>query len=147
MRGHDVDPLKPHRRHRGASGGFTLFEILMAILIMTIAIVPMIQAFGPALFFTGTEEGVGVFTNRARHTLNRIVAADFGTLDDLVRNNQANPVNLDALFGAGQESFSFRGVTYTPQAVITDASGGSGGLLDIAVTIDQVTLKTGKANY
>lgn len=143
-----MSPLKLHRRpHRGNSDGFTLFEILIAILIMVIAIVPMIQAFGPALFFTGTEEGVSVFTNQARHTVNRIAAADFGTLDALVQNNQANPVNLDTFFGAGQESFSFRGVTYTPRVVITDISGGSGGLLDISVSIDQITMRTSKANY
>ncbi len=132
---------------RGESNGFTLVEILIAVLIMVIAVVPLMQAFGPALFSTRTEEGITVFANQARHTVNRVAALDFETLNTLVQDNQANPVNLDALFGAGQESFSFRGGTYTPRVVITDASAGSGGLLDIVVSIGEITMTISKAKY
>ena len=36
--------------------GFTLFEILLAVLFLAIALAPMMTAFGPALSATGSEE-------------------------------------------------------------------------------------------
>lgn len=126
--------------------GFTLFETLFAIFILLIAIVPMINAFGPSLFATASEETNIVFTNYARQTLNRVAVLDFKTLNA----NQANPVNLDSLFGTGgtsQETFSFKGVNYVPTVGITDKSEGAGGLLEITVTMNQVSLKTLKADY
>ena len=79
--------------------------------------------------------------------MNRVAALDFKTLNDLVQNGQANPVNLDTLFGTGQESFVFKGTSCVPTVVITDASGGAGGLLEITLTLNRVTLKTLKAGY
>jgi len=127
--------------------GFTLFEVILAVFILVIAVAPMIQAFGPSLFATAGEETTIVLTNYARQTLNRVATLDFKTLNDLVQTSQANPVNLDSLFGAGQESFTFKGASLTPTVVITDASGGNGGLIEITTTISQVTLKTLKADY
>ena len=55
------------RRKRFISNdrGFTLFEIILVVLILSIAIVPMVTAFGPAIFSTGVEEEIAVFTNAA----------------------------------------------------------------------------------
>ena len=119
----------------------------MAIVILAVAIVPIMNAFGPSLFATVSEESNTVFTNCARQTLNRIAVLDFKTLNNLVVNNQANPVNLHNLFGDDNEVFSLRGTSYLPVATITDASAGAGGLLEITVTINQVSLKTLKADY
>lgn len=134
------------RKAKGTNAGFTLFEVLLTILILLIAIVPMIDAFRPSLFATAGEEANVVFTNRARHTLNRAASLDFKTL----ASNLGTP-SLDTLFGVGQEaveSFSLSGLSYIPSVSISDASGGIGGLLEIAVTINnQVTLKTLKADY
>jgi prepilin-type N-terminal cleavage/methylation domain-containing protein len=127
--------------------GFTLFEVLLAVFILVIAVAPMINAFGPSLFAAANEETTIVSANYARQTLNRVLALDFKTLNDLVQNGQANPVNLDSLFGTGQESFVFKGTTCVPTVVITDASGGNGGLAEITSTVNRVTLKTLKAGY
>ena len=127
--------------------GFTLVEIVIAVALLAIAIVPMVSAYGPAIFSTSTEEETAVFTNQARGTLNRVAALDFPILD----NNQGNPVDLVTLFGsaaeAAKESFSLEGNTYTPMVAIADVSGGLGGLLEITVTLDQVSLITLKTEY
>jgi len=137
----------PGRRIIGNSEGFTLFEILLALAILAIAIVPMMNAFAPGLSALDNEEKTAVFTNQARGTLNRVAALDFTVLN----NNQADSVNLAALFGsqdeADKESFSFKGQNYTPILAIKDASGGAGGLLEITVTVDPVTFKVLKAEY
>lgn len=127
--------------------GFTLVEIIIAVALLAIAIVPMVSAYGPAIFSTSTEEETAVFTNQARGTLNRVAALDFPILD----NNQGNPVDLVTLFGsaaeAAKETFSLEGNTYTPMVAIADVSGGLGGLLEITVTLDQVSLITLKTEY
>jgi hypothetical protein len=79
--------------------------------------------------------------------MNRVMALDFDTLKD----NQGDPVDLAALFGsaaeATKENFQFRRENYTPQVAIADASEGSGGLLQLTVTVDHVRLTTLKAEY
>ncbi len=135
--------------------GFTLIEIIMALLILAIAIVPMLNAYNPGLFSTANEEEVTVFTNRARSTLNRVSVLDFKSLYTLVQTNQANPVNLSNLFGsadeAAKETFSLKGTNYTPIVVMTDFSDVGeqkvGGLIEIIVTVKQINLKTLKAEY
>jgi hypothetical protein len=134
------DPTTP-----GCSSGFTLFEVVLAIVILVVAIVPMVNAFKPSLLSTQNEEMAVVFTNQARGTLNRVASMDFTTL----WSNQGTP-GLDTLLGAGQEaveSFSLGSVTYTPIVSIADASSGTGGLLEITVTVNQIALKTLKADY
>ena len=126
--------------------GFTLVEIVLVVLILGVAIVPMVGAFMPAGRSVSWNEQTTVFTNQARWTLSRAAALDFATLDA----NQGDPVNLSVLFGSGaeaaKEDFTFRGQSYTPALAVTDASGGVGGLLQLRVTIDDVTLTTLKAN-
>lgn len=127
--------------------GFTLVEIIIAVALLAIAIVPMVNAYGPAIFSTSTEEETAVFTNQARGTLSRVAALDFATLD----NNQGDPVDLATLFGsvpeAAKETFSFQGDAYTPTVAIADVGGGDGGLLKLTATMDRVSLKTLKAEY
>jgi prepilin-type N-terminal cleavage/methylation domain-containing protein len=127
--------------------GFTLVEIIIAVLLLAIAIVPMVGAYGPAIFSTAVEDGVGVFSNQARGTLNRVAALDYAILS----NNQGSPVDLVALFGsaaeAAKETFSFHGTSYTPTVAIADVSGGLGGLLEITVAVDQVSVITLKTEW
>ena len=122
--------------------GFTLMEIVMAVLLLAIAIAPMVDAFKPALFATSSEEELSVFTHRARGTLNRAAALSFATLD----TNKSASVDLAALFGsaseAAKEAFTFKGVSYTPTVAITDQSRGDGGLLEITVTVANVSVQT-----
>ncbi len=134
-------------RHRSNHKGFTLLEIIFAVLLLGIAISPMLSAYVPAIISTGATDEMAVFTSRARGTLNRVGALEFIILD----NNQGDPVDLATLFGsaaeAAKETFSFQRETYTPTVAISDASGGEGGLLELTVTIGQVNLKTRKAEY
>ncbi len=127
--------------------GFTLFEIILAVLFLAIAIAPMLNAYSPAIFSIKGEEETAVFTNQARGTLNRVAALDFTTLDD----NKGNPVNLTALFGsteeADKETFFLKGTSYTPVVSISDVSGGDGGLLEIIATVDRISLKTLRTEY
>ncbi|MCG6918585.1 MAG: type II secretion system GspH family protein [Deltaproteobacteria bacterium] len=129
------------------SRGFTFLEIMLVVLILAIAIVPMVRAFAPAVLTASTDEETAVFANQARGTLNRVMALDFDTLD----NNQGDPVDLAVLFGsaaeADKETFTFKGKNYTPTVAITDASGGLGGLLQLAVTAEQVRFATLKSQY
>ena len=127
------------------SWGFTLFEIFLAILILAIAIVPMMNAFAPALLSTSQGEEQAVFTGQARRTMNRLLDMDFRILD----TNRGNRANLVDLFGsqaeADKESFVYLGTTYAPVVAITDASSGSGGLLELTVTLNNIILQTLKA--
>ena len=115
--------------------GFTLLEIFLALLILAIAIVPMMNSFAPALLSTGQGEEQAVLTGQTRQTMNWLLELDFRTLD----TNQATPNVLVALF------VSQAGVDYVPAVTITDASGGSGGLLEVKVTRKNVTQQTYKA--
>jgi len=127
--------------------GFSLFEIILAVLILAVAIVPMLNAFSPAAFSTTAQEETAVFINQARGTLNRVSALDFETLN----TNQGNPVDLAVLLGAqaeaDKEAFTFKGQNITPTVAITDSSGGTGGLLELTVSIEQVSLSTLKAEH
>ena len=127
--------------------GFSLVEILIAVMILTLAIVPIINAIGPAVRTTAAEAQSSVFANQARATLNRLLTVDFATLNA----NQGNAVDLESLFGstaeANLENFLLNGKSYTPSVDITDAGGGAGGLLELTVTINQVRLTTLKADY
>ena len=129
------------------NSGFTLLEVLLVVLLLAITIVPMLQAFSPAVSSADSIKETAVFTNQARGTMNRVMAFDFDTLN----SNQGDPVDLVSLFGsaaeAAKEDFQFRGENYTPTVVIADASGGPGGLLQITVTADYVRLTTLKAAY
>ena len=127
--------------------GFSLVEILIALVILTLGIVPLINAIGPAVNTTTAHAQFSVSTNQARATLNRIWSLDFASLN----THQGDPVDLTSLFGsaaeADRENFQFNGKFYTPTVAISDASGGAGGLLQLTVTIDQVRLTTLKADY
>ena len=118
----------------------------MTLLILAIAIVPMMNAFAPALLATGQGEEQEVLTGQARETMNWFLDLDYRTLDA----NRATPANLVALFvsQAAQDKprFSYMGRSYTPVVAIADASGGSGGLLEVTVTLKTVSLQSLKAN-
>jgi len=130
-----------------SSKGFSLVEIMLAVVILAVAIVPLVSAYGPAVFSTGGQEEMTVFSQRARGTLARICSLDYETLKD----NMGNPADLAALFGsaeeAAKETFAFRGISYTPTVVIQEETPGQEGLLEIIVTLSPVSLKTLKADY
>jgi type II secretory pathway pseudopilin PulG len=138
--------FRTDRTGRVRTGGFSYIEIIFSVLILSIAVSSMISAYSPAIF-SGNEQQMAVFANRARGTLNRLVCLEYGTLNNLVRNNLANPVDLTALFGSGAETFTFQGRTYTPIATITNQGGSSGGLLELTVRIQQVEVRTLKSDY
>ena len=139
-----------------SSGGFTLIEILLAMVLIALTVVPMMEAFSPGHAVEGGEEAA-VFTNQVRGTLNRIAAYDYEVLDSYVSTYGTGTMNLMRLFiiagfsngtsEAALENFTFKGTNYTPAVTITDASGGAGGLYELSVTIEYVTLKTQKAEY
>ena len=135
------------RQRLTSDHGFSLVEILIAVMILTLAIVPIINAIGPAVKTTAAEAQFSVSTNQARATLNRLLSLDFATLNA----NQGNAVDLTSLFGstaeANLENFLLNGKLHTPTVAIIDASGGAGGLLQLTVTINQVRLTTLKADY
>jgi prepilin-type N-terminal cleavage/methylation domain-containing protein len=141
-----------NRRLLSSPKGLTLIEVAVALLILSLVIIPLMDSFRTALITTGGEERLAVFTNQARGTLYRIAALDFADLD----SNRGNPVDLAVLFGgatdpkpdeAAKEDFDYRGKTYTPTVALSDASGGAGGLLELSVTVEEINLKTLIADY
>jgi len=121
----------------------------MTLLILAVAIVPMMNAFAPALLATVQGEEQEILTGQARRTMNRLTDLDFRNLDA----NRGTPLTAEqliALFGSqaevDKESFAYLGATYAPVVAIADASGGAGGLLEITVTLRTVSLQTLKAN-
>lgn len=139
--------LNIRRRMPRGDHGFSLVELLIALVILALGIVPIINAVGPAVNTTAALAQISVATNQARATLNRLSSLDFASLSA----HQGDPVDLTSLFGsaaeASLENFMFNGQLYTPAVAITDASGGAGGLLQLTVTIDPVRLTTLKADY
>ncbi|MBW1962301.1 MAG: prepilin-type N-terminal cleavage/methylation domain-containing protein [Deltaproteobacteria bacterium] len=127
--------------------GFTLLEIVIALTILAIAIIPILNAYAPAIFSAAEDEKTAVFTNQVRGTISRVMTLDFQTLS----SNQGDPVDLVSLFGsaeeAAKETCTFNGKAYTPSVAISDASSAQGGLLELTVTLEQVSLKTLKAQY
>ena len=143
-------------KHPHNTAGFTLVEILLAMVLIAITIVPMMEAFSPGRTASGGEEAT-VFANQARGTLNRASAMDYATLESYITTYGTGTINLTNLFtvagfssGATQaalENFAFKGTSYTPTVTIADFSSGAGGLYELTVTIEYVTLKTLKAEY
>jgi hypothetical protein len=81
-----------------------------------------------------------VFVSQANGTLSRITALPY----DQLATNLGASVSLGSM--ASEERFTHRGVTYTPVVGITDASGGTGGLIRLSVTVESVQLSTLKAS-
>lgn len=125
--------------------GYSLIEIVVALFILAVAVVPMIRTYALALHSTTAKEEMVVFANRARGTLYRALALDYDTLN----SNLGDPVDLAILFGseaeAAKETFVLDGKSYTPEIAIVEAGGGSPGLLELRVTLENVVLSTLKA--
>lgn len=134
-------------RLRGAlnQAGFSLLEILIALFIMALAIVPMMTAFMTAMTATEGQARTLVYFHQANGTLSRLMAAEFAAL----AAHKGNPVDLSALWGsseqAAKETFTYGSTAVTPSVAITDAGGGKGGLLEIVVTVDDLQLQTLRA--
>jgi len=152
-----IQLIFPRLRTLRNNHGLTLLEVTMAVFILGLAIVPMMNAFGPARQSVKAEEQTTVFTFQAMSTLSRIAGLDY---EDLL-NNQGNPVDLAILFGsptnpkpdeAAKESFMLRGETYTPEIAIapyTDPATAEviAGALVLTASIQHVSLTILKADY
>lgn len=129
-----------------SSEGFTLFEILIALVIMGTAIIPIMEAMAPSLSTIPYLEKKTVLANRARGTLNRLMVLDF----DNLTANVGNPVDITSLFGSvaegKKESFTHDGVVYQPIIAIEDESGGDNTLLKLSVTFENLKLTTLKTD-
>jgi prepilin-type N-terminal cleavage/methylation domain-containing protein len=132
--------------------GFTLAEVLVALLLISIAVAPIIGAFSPSLKASGANEERAVFSNQANRTTSRLAKLDYEALE----NNQGDPVDLAALFGwpdapdaaeAAKEDFVLHGQTYSPRVSISDASEGAGDALELRVTIGTLSLLSYRAKY
>ncbi len=100
------------------SSGFTLFEIILALFIISLAIIPMMTSFGPAMMTSAAVEKTAVMTNQARATMERLLALDFDTLKSKVDESQ--PLSGSSVFGDPDETFTFKGSTYSPAITIRD---------------------------
>lgn len=129
-----------------SSGGLTLFEVLLALVILATAIVPVMEAIAPSLTAVSHLERAVVLANRARGTMNRVLNLDFETLAD----NIQDPVDLETLFGSSEEAleeaFSHNGISYVPVVAIEEYSEGDSTLLQVTVVLDSLTLVTLKTD-
>ncbi len=136
----------PLSREGLSARGFTLFEILVAMALLGLLILPLLKSVGPSLTSISHVEKEITLTNQARATLNRILSLDFNTLVSCM----GNPVDSALLFGstaeAQKENFLVQGKSYSPKIIIQDASEDtSQTLLKLTVALDTLTLVTLKA--
>lgn len=128
------------------SSGFTLFEIIIALFIISIAVIPMMNSFGPAMSTAANVEKSAVMTNQARATMERLLVLDFNTLKSKVDDSQ--PLTGNNVFGDSDETFIFEGDSYAPSITISDASGdASKTLLDLTIELDDMSISTRRADY
>lgn len=130
--------------------GFTLFEIIVAIFILSLAVIPMMESFGPAMMSSASVEKKAMMANQARGTMDRLQSVDFQTLS--LKTLDPQPILASAVFGDVEETFTFESVDYSPQITIAyepgDASGdASKKLLILTVSLENVSLVTLKADY
>ena len=128
------------------ASGFTLFEIIIALFIISLAIIPMMKSFGPAMMAATHVEKTAVITNQARATMERLLALDVLILKS--KADEAQPLSGSAVFGDSDETFTFDGVSHSPEITITDVSGDSSKtLLNLTVAFAGVSISTRKADY
>ncbi len=128
------------------SSGFTLFEIIIALFVISIAVIPMMKSFGPAMSTAAIVEKTAVLSNQARATMERLLVLDFDTLKS--KTDLSQPLSGNDVFGDSDETFTFEGDSYTPQITISDASGdASKTLLDLTVTLESMSISTRKADF
>jgi len=128
------------------SSGFTLFEIVIAIFIVSIAVIPMMESFRPAMMSGKNVEKSAVMTNHARGTMERLLLVDFDTLSSKV--DEAQPLSGNDVFGDVEETITFEDDSYSPEITISDASGdASKTLLTLTVSLEDITFSTLKADY
>lgn len=127
--------------------GFSLVEILLAMTILVVALVPMMLALSPANELAREEERTMVLANTARGTMKLLLATDYSAL----LAHASNRVDLASLLGsqaaADAEAVSVGGTRYEPAVGIEDASGGTGGLLRVVVQLDDVELEAWRADF
>jgi len=127
-------------------GGFLMVDLMIVILLMAIAIGPMINAFYPSLNAMASQRRTAVMTAWAQGTLNRLAMMDYDVLEAKV-GNDASLVSFLGNQVAKEETLLFDGKKYLPKLVVTDYSGGSGGLIELTVTLDTIVFKTLKADF
>jgi type II secretory pathway pseudopilin PulG len=131
------------------SSGFTIAEIIIAITIISIAIIPMMKSFGPAIMATASVEKTFILTNQAKRTMDRLLSLDFDTLKDNIGIWSCDDDDNN-FFDDPEDpcTFLFKGIKNIPVITIIDASGDeSKTLLELQVAIDGLIVgKTGK-NY
>lgn len=128
------------------SSGFTLFEIIIALFMISIAVIPMMKSFGPAMSTAAIVEKTAVLSNQARATMERLLVLDFDTLKS--KTDLSQPLTGDNVFGDSNETFTFKGDSYSPSITITDASGdASKTLLDLTVAVESLSISTRKADF
>ncbi len=144
-----MNGLSQRESHRQ---GFTLIEVILVIILMALTVVPLLEAFRPSLISLNQAERTTVFKHQAMWTLSRVAAMDYQDLE----SNSSDNVNLDELLGssdeADKESFTFKGQRYnSPEEIVVKIKQSDkdeddiGGLLEIGVCVEEVCLKTLKA--
>jgi hypothetical protein len=135
-----VEPAEKNFKTRG----FLMIDLLIVILLMAIALGPMITSFFPSFNAMADQRRRAVMTAGAQGTLNRVAGLPYDTLE----THMGAPADLAALLGsvaaAAEEAVDFNGQSHVPVVTLTDA--GSGGLLEISVTLDTIVFQTLKAD-
>ena len=128
------------------SFGFTLFEIIIAIFLISIAVIPMMKSFRPAMMSSKNVEKSVVMANQARGTMERLLLLDFDTLSS--KTDEVQPLSGNDVFGDVEETITFESDSYSPEITISDASGdASKTLLTLTVSLADITFSTLKADY
>lgn len=129
------------------SHGYLMMDLMVAILLMAIAIAPMMNSFFPSFNAMTHERRTAVMTAGALGTLNRLAGLPYATLE----TNIGSPADLSTLLGsastAAEETIEFNGQDHVPVVTVSDAGGGTDGLLEITVTLDTIVFQTLKADF
>ncbi len=129
---------------RNSNSGYMMMDLMVAMLLMAIAIGPMMDSFFPSFNAMAHERRTTVLTARALGILNELTGLPYATL----QTHMETPADLLTLLGSASEA-SIEFYTQDPVPVVTviDASGGTCGLLEITVTLDNIVFQTLKADF
>ena len=90
-----MTPTRPHPRCRHVQSGFSYVEVLVAVVLVAVCLVPAIQALQTGIHGTSVHEELALDHYGLQRRMEEVLAEPFGALDGagLAAGNPASPPN------------------------------------------------------